>query len=343
MHHPHIIHNSLFYLIILNVCTFNAFSQTNIYHPLPDSGYYWNVFDINTECETGGGDTLFNYLETYTIQGDTMVDGLRYLKYYQFIIAGTPLDTFYIINGYLREDSINRKIYTVTDEFLDDFTQDTLLYDFNIEVGASIDSFYEFRYYDPEDPPNSEVIFIDSILIEETYRRRIAIQYLMYQCNGINPIVTDTMYWIEGIGSTIGITVALGFNLGSSPIGGKNAANVLSCVFKGDSMIFEIPAYWYTCDSVIGVWGDVEDMFTSSDITVYPNPADAFCTIQFDRLLHSNSADIYILDFNGRVLYQESTFENMQINTAFLPSGIYVLKFILYDGFEVNKKLIISH
>jgi hypothetical protein len=33
-------------------------AQTSVYPPLPDSGYYWHVIDIDVEMESGMGDTI---------------------------------------------------------------------------------------------------------------------------------------------------------------------------------------------------------------------------------------------------------------------------------------------
>ncbi len=149
-------------------------------------------------------------------------------------------------------------IYTVLDNPSDQtITSDTLLWDFNIEVGETVDDFYEFRNFPEDYPANSIVFAVDTIEIEGTFRRRIAIQFEVFQWDFEDMIKTDTLYWIEGIGSTAGFT--LNFSPLPINIAGQFAADALACIFKGDAVIYTDDAVWHTCDSVGDIFGSIGD------------------------------------------------------------------------------------
>ena len=79
---------------------------------------------------------------------------------------------------------------------------------------------------------------------------------------------------------------------------------------------------------------NVDDVVLSSEIEIYPNPANDFVTIK----THNNIGDlITISDISGRTLItEEVTDDDIQINIADLVKGLYIIKV----G-DKSKKLII--
>ena len=69
---------------------------------------------------------------------------------------------------------------------------------------------------------------------------------------------------------------------------------------------------------------NVDDVFLSSEIEIYPNPANDFVTIK----THNNIGDlITISDISGRTLItEEVTADDIQINIADLTKGLYIIK-----------------
>ena len=69
---------------------------------------------------------------------------------------------------------------------------------------------------------------------------------------------------------------------------------------------------------------NVDDVMISSEIEVYPNPANDFVTIK----THNNIGDlITISDISGRMLItEEVTDDDIQINIADLVKGLYIIK-----------------
>ena len=149
------------------------------------------------------------YFDYFTIFGDTIVEGKKYRKVY---LTNAFHDDFNL-RGFFYEDSINRKVYLVTDDPLEidhPITADTLLYDFNIELGSTVDHFYEFRFFPDDHPANSIVIGIDSInlkvRIEEgllfnmnCFSVRVNLQLVLILCIGlkVSAAQLDSLYVIE--------------------------------------------------------------------------------------------------------------------------------------------------
>ena len=69
---------------------------------------------------------------------------------------------------------------------------------------------------------------------------------------------------------------------------------------------------------------NVDDVVLSSEIEIYPNPANDFVTIK----THNNIGDlITISDISGRTLItEEVTADDIQINIADLVKGLYIIK-----------------
>ena len=69
---------------------------------------------------------------------------------------------------------------------------------------------------------------------------------------------------------------------------------------------------------------NVDDVVLSSEVEIYPNPANDFVTIK----THNNIGDlITISDISGRTLIiEEVTADDIQINIADLTKGLYIIK-----------------
>ena len=80
-------------------------------------------------------------------------------------------------------------------------------------------------------------------------------------------------------------------------------------------------------------------------ITIYPNPASAFLTIQAEEPLLLKGSQINILTITGQVvqsLTPSVTEQQMNIDVSSLPSGIYLLQISGKDGYTVTKKVSIQ-
>jgi hypothetical protein len=112
-----------------------ADGQTNIYHPFPDSSALWNEtsswynppgWEYNPQIEFFGGDTII--LTTHYKK--IMASG--YDSYPS--LSQTCCNYVNLYLGAMRQDTAHKKIYFCKATT----TKDTLLYDFNLQVGDTI-------------------------------------------------------------------------------------------------------------------------------------------------------------------------------------------------------------
>jgi len=223
-------------------------------------------------------------------------------------------------------------------------TTDTLLYDFNKEQGSSVDDFYELLAFPDDYPGNSIVIGIDSVNIEGSYRRRIAIQYELFQCER-EPISIDTLYWIEGIGSTIGFSLKYQVPLN---VTGQYAADILTCVFNSNIEIFNNEHNWHSCDSIFidtNIGGNLSNTVLPNNFTIYPQPADAIINLENHIVQNKNGMYVEIFDMSGKTILKQ-LFMNSKLNSVHtdqLNSGIYLVKIFTLNELIFLKKMIIQH
>lgn len=158
---------------------FCGYSQQ--YTPFPASDAIWSV-----------------NIDKFAVQGDTTINSKLYKKYYRtngdstFVFENS---TYYAA---VREDT-NKRIWGIKH----DAVTERLLYDFSLEIG---DTTYVFPYEDYNnwvlDSVGLIVIDIDSVPIDTTFRKRFKISTLNYIRDQPEWVYE---YWIEGIGSTVGL------------------------------------------------------------------------------------------------------------------------------------------
>jgi hypothetical protein len=81
----------------------------------------------------------------------------------------------------------------------------------------------------------------------------------------------------------------------------------------------------------------------STDIKLYPNPADDLVYIESESFDPSQMSQTEIFDLNGRKVLQADNYfteGRWQINVKSLPSGIYSLRFSTHEGICRTVKLI---
>lgn len=161
-------------LIYVWLISFKTYSQTNIYHPFPDSNAHWHGVILSGQVPPFPG-IIGNF--DYVLSGnDTIINTLSYKK----IVGYTGLWNIQLIG--IRQDIPNKKVFGIDGNTL----QEILLYNFDVNIGDTI-SFRPLVQCDSISIVNS----IDSVLVGSSYRKRI----------NLNMNVS----LIEGIGSTSGL------------------------------------------------------------------------------------------------------------------------------------------
>lgn len=167
------------------------YAQTYIYHPFPESNAFWRTHEVDYSFPD---DPALSNCEIY-INGDTSINNFIYHKLmiigewnynYPFYISGEQLF------GILWQDTSSKKVYYRDKNSMSCTTCDSLLYDFNLQVGDTVIN----NSYFMQSGATLFVNSIDSILINGSYRTKYRIEDALHQLNGVEII--------EGIGSTLG-------------------------------------------------------------------------------------------------------------------------------------------
>jgi hypothetical protein len=207
-----------------------------------------------------------------------------------------------VLHSFLREE--NNKWYTFYEN------EDTLLFDFTLDVNDTVYSAYTFLMGDP-----IIVIAIDSILVDGDYKRRLQIN------------AQGAEYIIEGIGATSGLFENMFFFEWYSQ---------LVCYAKNGVSVWGETTE--ECDLAVYI---NENQGNADPISVFPNPAKGFTMLSIPPGLENIT--FKLIDLVGRIVYQGS-FESSSINKIQLNSyhsGIY-LAIIETKGLSQTVKLIIE-
>jgi hypothetical protein len=205
-------------------------------------------------------------------------------------------------SGYIREDTIQKKVYFLENE------EEYIIYDFNLEVG---DAFSTYGW---------EVENIDSILLDDgQYRKR----WIFWQDN----------FWIEGIGSSLGL-------IHQDWAFKKHIPEAtLICYYELDSLIYFNSNY----DSCYyGFVDSVEDPNINDIISVYPNPAKDLLHVKIDvPQLEEKTKVIFIHDISGTGMINEKFTKNEHtVSLKNFPAGIYTA-FIMCEGHILKTEKIV--
>ncbi|MEL7533491.1 MAG: T9SS type A sorting domain-containing protein, partial [Bacteroidota bacterium] len=248
--------------------------------------------------------------------------------------------------GFLREDSVNQKVY-----FYDPYSfpipnlgSEKLLYDFDIEVGDTIDIFY--REHD-SNIQQAIKLTVDSIGIADKFIEPILGPF------EIPPIIDDSarvynlqpvgphpshptpknITWVEGVGSTAG---PMRSGIGGSPVFTYD----LVCFHQnGELAYYSVSNHNRGSDSCLAlVTASIEP--TEKPYSIYPNPAIDNLVIE-----HSSPAiEVKIFNSSAQLIYQA---ENIQagiheIKLTDWPKGIYFLKFQFGDRVASEKFILLE-
>ncbi|MEK7225739.1 MAG: T9SS type A sorting domain-containing protein, partial [Bacteroidota bacterium] len=94
----------------------------------------------------------------------------------------------------------------------------------------------------------------------------------------------------------------------------------------------------YTLKVQLGTASKQEDLITSENITVFPNPVLDKVTVRIKDL--EGSAAIRVFDMYGRMVMQQSSSQPLtQLDVSKLSSGIYLIK-VMNGGKESTMKIV---
>ncbi len=293
------------------------FLKAQAYIPFPDSNAMWTDRIYDPSC----GITPLCSINQYRISGDTVINAISYktLTKSGYLVSQNNQYTFYseYAGGFRQEITNKRVFYFPPYGYIQ---KDTLLYDFNLNVGDSLPQTYLY----PGNLCDAIVDIIDSVAIGTSYHKRFHISTV-----GSPP--WGQTWLIEGIGCTHGLLGGFCF--------GWEGSQDLTCFTQGDTINY--PGYSSDCDIITSV----SYLRNNPEaIVLSPNPANNMLSITFPINFHY--AEIEIYDNFGLKFY---CYSGEIINGNFLvpvlswAEGIYILKVKTFTETMIFKKFIVIH
>jgi hypothetical protein len=298
---------TLFLFLAVALSGVEGFAQTNVYHPFPDSNVVW------VEATENGAHPPCIIYEDYNLffNGDTIIGSYTYKKLLKsgHTYSNCPPPGWYYYNQqckFFRQDSSLKKVFLFING------KDSLLYDFNLNVGDTLASSY-INFFGLI----NVVEKVDSVLIGPSYHKR----FWITESNQNNYASI-----IEGIGSTLGLFNPL------DPQGYYPVTTNLLCVQINNKSVF--PDSSYNC-SLVGI-KEVEK--NNLPFSISPNPSSGIFTLTSSK----NISVIEVSDVLGNCILKSSIKNSStEIDLSSKPKGIYFLKAQDENGnFGVKKTIL---
>ena len=244
----------------------------------------------------------------YYLNGDSVIGNLvykkvferRYKKYHwlspppAYNCEGSYYNDFFRM--LIRQDSL--KMYVRDSDGID-----TLLYDFDLQVGDTLPITYNL-YMD-----DIVVTGIDSLLVGSSYRK-------VFEIPDYNP---DGNNLIEGIGFTTGLL---------DPFDCPEFPTVLKCFVQNDTTYY--PYYGDPCDMTVGI----PKLTANEEMTYYPNPVidklvvnlNPSASIEYVTCTRSDGQQV-------KIEFEQSDPQKIVIDFSDKNNGIYILHLYAKDAF----------
>lgn len=257
------------------------------YKPLVVEGNSWS---------TVGWSWGYGWTEYYFIEGDTTINSINYKKVYK-----TP-DSLFQNNvafwGGIREDTLNREVYYYRAEW----TGENRMYKFGLDINDTV------SVWSLECGP-----YIARVIDKDTITDLFGIERTRMQMEFYGSGWTYDEYWIEGIGSTLGLLSAGNFMC----IADLNFE--LLCFSKNNGLYYMNPLYDTCYITQVGI---TDSRKLKEVIRIIPNPVVSKSYIQLPENIGIQKIHIY--DSFGRLVL-EPAIDNPYISNRSLKPGIYFL------------------
>jgi hypothetical protein len=292
-------------LLILSLYVFinnNLIAQT--YTPFPENVAVWDIYE-----QPGPDGPFFPELyHRYTMTGDTVINSISYNKvYYSTYSKQYNVPVKMVKQGYcfaIRQDIPNKKVYRTL--VVNNSTIDTLLYDFDLNIGDKVPETYTNSY------AAQTVEAIDSITFHGKQYKRFKLKYSI----GFGAAL------IEGVGNANGlIERCFGFFEGGP---------VLKDFCNSDHSDCSVPLALKIEEA------DHLDLL----LNIYPNPFADETTLNFTTEQPKRKAILYNV-LGKEIQSFNCNSKQLVIQKGELKNGIYFLKITNGDD-VITKRLIVQ-
>lgn len=277
------------FLLFAFLCCTGLEAQQYVAFPTDSARWQCSYWAYQSICQT-----VPPHQYEYSISGDTVIGPFTYHK---IISIGWTADancytppTGY--QGCIREDSARHVFFRPVW-----LGYDTLLYDFNLQVGDTMMSVLN-TCLDPIDS-------IDSILIGSTYRKQYHIT-TSFWCGNFNVAI------IEGIGSTGGLL---------EPFGQYMAHNNLNCFSHNGQTLYPYPAA--NCAPLIQ---SISPQPVKQEWSATPNPSSGSVVLTSPSLIYGQTYSVVLRNVTGEIVSVQSCNAqdgNISIDRSGVANGTY--------------------
>ena len=293
-------------LAILLVLLSSLVAKSQNYIPMPfEDGMMWRSF---------GALSVYEHYDEDRISGDTIIAGKVYKivrrNSYSAPSTLTPYFPPYGTN-FVRQDTLNKKV------FLRLGSKDTLLYDFNLQVGDTIHGIM-LGYLQNAGIDTIRIATIDSIPLNGVFHKR----FISTRIYDLYTPLGNTYGYIEGIGGGGFLSTSIGF---------ERALGIV-CVGKYYNQTL-YPDSLFEC-----IYPTLtQDYQFLHPIQLYPNPSSEVLHI------HAGEAEfeVRVSDVFGNILLANKSYqENSTMDISSFPVGMYAVKLVMKNGVVMNRKFV---
>ncbi|MBZ0242132.1 MAG: T9SS type A sorting domain-containing protein, partial [Bacteroidales bacterium] len=208
--------------------------------------------------------------------------------------------------------------------------------DFDVNVSDTV--VLSAYYWDLFPQATDSVFIVDSIADFTLNNNQTTNVFYLSSFNTFYPV---TLSLIEGVGS---VTNPFGVAFGGFNKELRNrefcCPRFLLCLTLGEEQ-----RYVYNDTASCGklsVWTSIDAIYSNTELSIYPNPLDRFCTIKISpENTHEKSFKIYSI--HGEEIYATRFFQNdIQIDLSSLKPGIYISQLWQEDNLISTRKIIVS-
>ena len=310
------IHLSL--LVLTSLFISPLFSQE--YIALPEEDGFWKVEHYGPDCfdeyPYGG---LCSVSQFY-LEGDTLINETLYHKIYEngMYFNSYPQPPSYWgthYRGCYRNDIVNKKVFYISN--YDNPNEEVLLYDFNLEIGDTVQTYLTLSAQIPKIVESIDSILISSI--DNIYAKRYKLSDLM------------DLYIVEGIGSMGGIVDEI--------LDGFEHANDVICFQNENSDLNWDNGGNNSCDIISKI---PEIAICNSEMTISPNPAHSKIEVILPKTIDDSNVVIHFYQINGDLLKTvKINHSSSIISVESFNQGVYLVE-VLVDGSSLMRSKFIK-
>lgn len=319
----------LFGLFILcNFCFLNAQDYT----PFPQEYAEWTVFH---EYPTYGDP--IQHTSRYFLNGDTIINGKQYTQVYKTNSMWGPS-----IPGYF--GGIREKYKIIYFKPAYEQEEEYKLYDFNLEIGDIWDTAWDC---------DTSMMDCCVVAVADTFkyylqngdiRNGLRLGHFIPDGNGnLEPYYTDTVfYWIEGIGSTMGLMNPTSADECGLIIHPGPAFNELLC-FSQNGFMSHFSSHYFDIGCYLATATHQAEK-VKLDFDLFPNPITNSLNITTEEALRESITAVVTNPIgqitHSQILPKGTTQSQLDLST--LSAGIYLITFS-HSGKILQTERVVKH